>query len=87
MAAAVRHPRRPLRCTARRASAITDQNYYRWSTQWTFAYDFGIKQMFGQPIRFGWAAQPSYTYQHGNTSDPNGNVFGNYLGLDVSGSG
>ena len=64
-----------------------NQNYYRWSTQWTFAYDFGIEKMFGQPIRFQWAAQPSYTYQHGNTSDPNGNAFGNYLGLGVGGAG
>jgi len=62
------------------------QDYYRWSSQVTFAYDFGIEQMLGQPIRFGWAAQPSYTYQHGNTSDPNGNVFGNYLGLGVGGA-
>lgn len=61
----------------------TDQNYYRWSWQTTFAYDFGIEKIFGQPIRFGWAAQPSYTYQHGNTSDPNGNLFGNYLGLNT----
>ena len=59
------------------------QDYYRWSTQVTFAYDFGIQQMLGQPIRFGWAAQPSYTYQHGNTSDPNANLFGNFYGLDV----
>lgn len=62
---------------------IGKQDYYRWSTQWTFAYDFGIENILGEPIRFGWAAQPSYTYQHGNTSDPHANVFGNYLGLDV----
>ena len=60
------------------------QDYYRWSSQVTLAYDFGIEQMLGQPIRFGWAAQPSFTYQHGNTSDPNGNAFGNFLGLNVS---
>ncbi|HEV2264923.1 MAG TPA: hypothetical protein VGR79_10375 [Stellaceae bacterium] len=59
------------------------QDYYRWSTQWTLGYDFGIQQILGEPIRFGWAAQPSFTYQHGNTSDPHGNVFGNFLGLDV----
>ncbi len=64
------------------------QDYYRWSTQWTFAYDFGLQDMLGEPIRFGWAAQPSYTYQHGNTSDPNANVFGNYLGLNaIAGAG
>ena len=64
------------------------QDYYRWSTQWTFAYDFGIQPMLGEPIRFGWAAQPSFTYQHGNTSDPNANVFGNYLGLNaIAGAG
>ena len=62
------------------------QDYYRWSTQWTFAYDFGLEHWFGQPIRFQWAAQPSYTYQHGNTSDPNGNQFGNFLGLNLSDS-
>jgi hypothetical protein len=59
------------------------QNYYRWSTQWTLAYDFGIKQMLGMPIRFGWAVQPSFTYQHANTSDPNANSLGNYLGIDA----
>jgi hypothetical protein len=59
------------------------QDYYRWSTQWTFAYDFGIKNIFGSPIRYGWAVQPSFTYQHGNSEDPNCNNFGNYLGLDV----
>ncbi|HYL33516.1 MAG TPA: hypothetical protein VEU53_10275 [Stellaceae bacterium] len=63
------------------------QDYYRWSSQVTLAYDFGIQQMLGEPIRFGWAAQPSYTYQHGNTSDPNSNAFGNYLGLDALGGG
>ena len=60
------------------------QDYYRWSTQWTFAYDAGLKQIMGEPIRVGYAIQPSYTYQHGNTSDPNGNAFGNYYGLDIS---
>lgn len=59
------------------------QDYYRWSSQVTLAYDFGLQQIFGEPIRFQWAAQPSYTYQHGNTSDPHANVFGNFLGLDV----
>ena len=63
------------------------QDYYRWSTQWTFGYDFGLQQILGEPIRFGWAAQPSFTYQHGNTSDPNANIFGNYLGLDVGSAG
>ena len=63
---------------------IGKQDYYRWSTQWTFAYDFGLQPIFGQPIRVGAAIQPSYTYQHGNTSDPNGNAFGNYYGLDIS---
>lgn len=74
------------RCTTATCGKNTKQDYYRWSTQWTFAYDFGLEQMFGEPIRFGWAAQPSFTYQHGNTSDPNANAFGNFLGLDV-GSG
>lgn len=60
------------------------QDYYRWSTQWTFAYDFGLQQVLGEPVRVGAAIQPSYTYQHGNTSDPNGNAFGNYYGLDIS---
>jgi hypothetical protein len=60
------------------------QDYYRWSTQWTFAYDFGLQNFMGEPIRVGAAIQPSYTYQHGNTSDPNGNAFGNYYGLDIS---
>jgi len=72
-----------LRCTAATCGKNTSQDYYRWSSQVTLAYDFGIKKMFGQPIRFGWAAQPSFTYQHANTEDPNANVFGNYLGLDV----
>lgn len=62
------------------------QDYYRYSTQWTFAYDFGLQQIFGEPIRVGAAVQPEFTYQHANTSDPNANTFGNYLGLDV-GSG
>ncbi len=57
------------------------QDYYRWSTQVTFAYDFGLQKILGQPIRVGAAIQPSYTYQHGNTSDPNANSFGNYYGL------
>ncbi len=63
------------------------QDYYRWSTQWTFGYDAGIKKILGMPIRLGWAVQPSYTYQHGNTSDPNANSFGNFLGLDALGGG
>ena len=62
------------------------QDYYRYSTQVTLAYDFGIQQILGEPVRFQWAGQPSYTYQHGNTSDPNANAFGNFLGLDL-GSG
>ena len=57
------------------------QDYYRWSTQWTFAYDFGLQQIFGEPVRVGAAVQPEFTYQHANTSDPNANSFGNYLGL------
>lgn len=60
-----------------------NQDYYRWSTQWTFAYDFGLQQIAGEPIRVGFAVQPEYTYQHGNSSDPNGSAFGNYLGLGV----
>jgi len=72
------------RCTTATCGPNTKQDYYRWSTQWTFAYDFGLEQIFGQPIRVGAAIQPSYTYQHGNTSDPNGNAFGNYYGLDIS---
>jgi len=76
-----------LRCPAAGCGGNNDQNYYRWSSQVTLAYDFGIKHMFGQPIRFQWAAQPSYTYQHGNTSDPNGSAFGNFLGLGVGGAG
>jgi len=76
-------PQDAIPATQRGTFGGRSQDYYRWSTQWTFAYDFGLKEMFGQNIRFGWAAQPSFTYQHGNTSDPNGNVFGNYLGLDA----
>lgn len=76
-----------LRCTAATCGGNASQDYYRWSTQWTFAYDFGIKNIFGEPIRVGWAAQPSFTYQHGNTSDPNANLFGNFLGLDVGSAG
>jgi len=72
------------RCSVIGCNGNNDQNYYRWSTQWTFAYDFGLQQMFGMPIRFQWAAQPEFTYQHGNTSDPNGLSFGNFLGLDVT---
>ncbi|MDE2165961.1 MAG: hypothetical protein KGJ66_06455 [Alphaproteobacteria bacterium] len=70
--------------TANPCDGKSQQDYYRWSTQWTFAYDFGIKQIGGAPVRVGFAVQPSFTYQHGNTSDPNGNQFGNYLGLNVS---
>jgi len=66
---------------------IGQQDYYRWSTQWTFAYDFGLQQIFGEPIRVGAAVQPEFTYQHANTSDPHANVFGNYLGLDVGPAG
>ena len=76
-----------LRCTTATCGPNHQQDYYRWSTQWTFTYDFGLQQMFGEPIRFGWAAQPSFTYQHGNSEDPNANVFGNFLGLDVSANG
>ena len=75
------------RCTTATCGKNTQQDYYRWSTQWTFAYDFGIQQIFGEPIRVQYAAQPSYTYQHGNTSDPNGNQLGNFLGLNLSDSG
>ncbi|MDE2228784.1 MAG: hypothetical protein KGL11_07055 [Alphaproteobacteria bacterium] len=62
------------------------QDYYRWSSQVTLNYDFGIKQMFGQPIRFQWAVQPSFTYQHANTSDPNANQFGNFYGENLGAS-
>jgi hypothetical protein len=62
------------------------QDYYRWSAQATFAYDFGIQQIFGEPIRVGAAAQPSFTYQHGNSLDANSNAFGNFLGLDAGGA-
>ena len=72
-----------LRCTAATCGGNAKQDYYRYSTQVTFAYDFGIKQIGGEPIRFQWALQPSYTFQHGNTGDPNCNAFGNYLGLDA----
>lgn len=71
-----------LRCTTATCGSNTQQDYYRYSTQVTLAYDFGLQQIFGEPVRFQWAGQPSYTYQHGNTSDPNANVFGNFLGLD-----
>jgi hypothetical protein len=76
-----------LRCTAATCSGDTNQDYYRWSTQATFAYDFGMREIFGEPVRYQWAAQPSFTYQHGNTSDPNGSAFGNYLGLGAGGPG
>jgi len=71
------------RCTTATCGKNTSQDYYRYSKQVTLAYDFGIRQIGGEPIRFQWALQPSYTYQHGNTGDPNCNVFGNYLGLDA----
>ena len=77
-------PQSAIPATDRGTFAGRSQDYYRWSTQWTFAYDFGLEQIFGQPIRVGAAIQPSYTYQHGNTSDPNGNAFGNYYGLNIS---
>lgn len=71
------------RCTAATCAGTTNQDYYRWSTQWTFAYDFGLLKVADEPVRFQWAVQPSYTYQHGNRSDPNCNAFGNYLGLNL----
>jgi hypothetical protein len=71
------------RCTTTTCGPNTQQDYYRWSTQWTFAYDFGIRQILGEPVRYQWAIQPSYTYEHGNTSDPNCNALGNYLGLNA----
>ena len=71
------------RCTTATCGSNTNQNYYRWSTQVTLAYDFGLIKVADEPVRFQWAVQPSYTYQHGNTQDPFCNSFGNYLGLDA----
>lgn len=76
-----------LKCTAASCGGDTEQNYYRYSTQVTLAYDFGISKMFGEPIRTSYAVQEEYTYQHGNKSDPHGNVLGNYLGLGLGSNG
>jgi hypothetical protein len=76
-----------LKCTAASCGGDTEQNYYRYSTQVTLAYDFGIHKIFGEPIRTSYAVQEEYTYQHGNKSDPHGNVLGNYLGLGLGSNG
>jgi len=61
----------------------TGQDYYNVATQVTFSYDFGLVNMFGEPIRLGFAVQPSYIYQHGDSADPNRQALGNFLGLNT----
>jgi hypothetical protein len=58
-----------------------NQDYHRYSAQVTLAYDFGISHVFGDPVRTSYAIQEEYTSQHGNSSDPNSNILGDYLGI------
>lgn len=59
------------------------QNYYNVATQVTFSWDFGIHKWGDQPVRLGFAVQPQYIYQHGDSADPNQQAFGNFLGLNT----
>jgi len=61
----------------------TGQDYYNVATQVTFSWDFGLIKMGGEPIRLGFAVQPSYIYQHGDSADPNRQALGNFLGLNT----
>jgi len=73
-----------VRCgTAVDCGGNNNQDYYRWSSQITFAYDLGNIRVGDEQVRYGWAVQPSVTFQHGNKSDPACNSLGNYLGLNL----
>lgn len=63
----------------------TSQDYYNYAAQVTVSYDFGLHQIFGEPIRVGFAIQPQFIYQHGDSADPNRQAFGNFLGLNTGG--